>query len=158
MKKDPIETMLEVHRELERQLGLLQKSLERFKDNGNVDEMRLALDGFFFFVKDDMSKHIEDEEKALFPVMKTAGLLNQELEAIIDEHEAVAASVETLGLLKDMDSLTYQEIQDEVEDILDTFRGHALKEETLLFKQARENLTEDQMKFVAKKMGGSKHG
>lgn len=150
--KRPIEDFYSFHKELHVQLDKLEKSLNRFKVDGKADGMRLALDGFYMFVKNDLGVHVMEEEKALFPVMKSAKLLDSKLEALVDEHEAVAASVETLALLKDMKSLPFMEVQKGVQSIVDILRSHVTKEEMLVLEVAKKSLTEKQDSYLREMM------
>jgi hemerythrin-like domain-containing protein len=144
--------MKDFHKEVQRQLDLLEKSLNGFKKSLRLDDMRLSLDGFFFFVRTDLSLHIMDEEKALFPVLMNSKSLEKDIEDIMNDHDYLITSVETLRLLKGMKRKAYSEIEDKVSEIIDTLREHVWKEENVVFRFAQDNLTGQQMSEIANKM------
>ena len=150
--EDPIEEMLVFHKEVSKQLDLLEGSLKKFKKKMRLDGMRLALEGFFFFVRTDLNLHIKDEEKALFPVLRTRKNLEKDIEKIMDDHDYLLTSVNIMKLLKGMKKEAYTEIENKTAKIIETLRDHVWIEDNVVFKFAQENLTGTQIAEVANKM------
>lgn len=154
MKKveDPIKEMKEFHKELLRQLDMLEKALEKFRKDGKTDYMRLSLDGFIFFAKKDLRLHIKDEEKALFPVMIKNKYLESDIREIVNDHDYLNVSIDALKLIRNMEKKTRPEIEKKVREITDTLRTHVHKEEEVVFKLAQGRLTDKQLSRVTNMM------
>jgi iron-sulfur cluster repair protein YtfE (RIC family) len=152
MDKDPIKEIQDFHQEVLRQLDMLERALEKFREDSEADDARLSLDGFYYFVKKDLSVHLRDEEEALFPLMRMHEYPEREINAILNDHKDLFVSVETLRLLKGIDRSTFPEIERGLCNIIETLRDHIWKEDNVIFRLASESLTPREMAEVSERM------
>lgn len=97
------------------------------------------------FYKNDLKKHFKDEEKILFPLVKSK---NKDVDKMIMEIISEHRKMETL--IKDL------EVTNQIENVLDELgcllEKHIRKEERELFPAIEESLTESELSELKTKL------
>jgi len=156
--RDPLKELKSFHRDALKQLEMLEKALAAFRETGRVDEMRLSLEGFYFFVRKEMALHSKDEEEILFPLLENMDLGGIDVKDIVDEHEYLRASEEVLELLKGADRETKKQIESTVDEVIQTLREHIRKEDVFIIGGAARKLSREQLAGIAGKMNELRSG
>ncbi len=98
------------------------------------------------FYKTELAKHFEDEEKILFPFVKSK---NEDVDNLIVEIISEHRKMESL--IKDLEKT------DQLENVLDELgwllEKHIRKEERELFVEIEKVLSDDELKIIGTKLG-----
>ncbi|RLI98354.1 MAG: hypothetical protein DRO99_00855 [Candidatus Aenigmatarchaeota archaeon] len=160
----PMQELRKFHKMAQKKIDKLEKGindLEKTKDIGGFEETFIE---FFDFVENDLPVHIEDEEHALFPMLRIC--LPDEnpdntdaISAMLNDHKDVIAAAEVIRLMKRLiggeeknDKEYVDEIIARARSIIDVMNDHFLKEEEVIYKLAEDKLTNEQMDELSKKM------
>ncbi len=134
-----IDGMEKCHGDILEKIDKIENSLEKFRNGGNLQDMKLALDVFLLYMKTTVSAHKKEEEEVLFPFLRSIDHPEKVIDGILGDHEEIHRSVGMLDIIRKMDNWTRDEVESGVRGLVETLREHVKSEDELL-KIAREKL------------------
>ena len=167
--KFPLKELKDFHKTTRNQMKSLEKAIKQLERTKNLQEFEQSYVNFFNFCEKDLPIHVEDEEKALFPMMRTYFPEDGEspsgetsavtIDDILNDHKDVFAAIEAIRLMKRMlggeknkDPKFIREIVARSKILLAAMEDHFIKEETMLFTVVEEGFSSGQMGQLARKM------
>ena len=135
-----IEEMERCHRDVLERVDKVENALRKFRDDDNVDDMKLALDVFLLYMRTTLREHKKSEEDVLLPFLRSVDHPESEVESILSDHEEIHRGTEALHLLKEMDRENQEQIEESIRGLIGTLRSHIELEDELL-KATKEKLS-----------------
>jgi hemerythrin-like domain-containing protein len=155
---EPMEEMIKCHEEILGHLDRLEQALGKFRKDGNGEDLRLTLEVFLLFLKTTLRLHRKDEEEALFPCLRETDFPGGEIERLIEDHDKLRATEDFIHLIKDIKKEDTGEIDKRLGESIRNLRDHIGREEEVLFRIAREKLSDGQMSGIAERMRSFRRG
>jgi hemerythrin-like domain-containing protein len=93
----------------------------------------------------EIAHHFEVEEQILFPVLAGYAEIKDLVQELLAEHSRMRGAIEVLRSRSDRAL---------VSEFVSTLRRHVRKEENVLFEQAQQLLSRDQLDELGKNFGG----
>jgi len=151
---DPLEELREEHGAIMKVFAILQGVARELEEHNPaaVDHVHRILEFMIVFI--DRCHHAKEEE-FLFPLMEKAHTGNSRLiEELISEHEEgrrmTAVLEQALGGLKQGSDPATARLVGTIRDYVSVFRTHIRKENGSLFPEARELLSENDRRAMAR--------
>lgn len=114
-------------------LAILQKELERLRNDQDLPLVRHGLEKFVAFLDDALKVHFRQEE-ALFPLMVEADAnAAQPVEAMLAEHRLIETAHRNLKEELAGEKPSPEIIMENGEKIIEVLRGHINREDQALF-------------------------
>jgi hemerythrin-like domain-containing protein len=157
---DPIETLIDRHIRLLDKLDLLRTAIDRLMKETSP-QLPEGLKRESLSVLRDMEQNIRCEEEVLFPVLRSAlGSKSGPIISMLGDHSNLKEEMERFQT-----TITNLEIENpeeckrainlagaEIDSLIDLFSRHTDKEETCLFKLAREVLLQKELAEIEKEL------
>jgi len=168
---DPLQTLMDEHRVIERVLDALEQYLER-SPRATVTDCQVELLRFVDFIQNFADKcHHGKEEDILFAEMVKAGFPREAgpLEVMLHEHDqgrAFVRELKRLGAKKDpWTNPDREELSTAASGYIDLLRQHISKEDGVLYPMAESKLSADVMQSIGQRFrefeqdeaGGGEH-
>ncbi len=149
---DPVEELLQCHREIMGHTGRLRKALENFRSGGSAEDMRLTLDVFLLFMRTILRSHKADEEMALFPLMRELGCPEDELRRLVDDHEDISSMGDFINLVGNIDKSGKGQIEKRLSEAIEKLEDHVRQEEEFLYSLAKKRLKKSHLRELSERM------
>lgn len=146
---DPIGMLIDCHRRIEHFLNILFVVAGRAQHRSLTTEETAAIHAALQYFRVGGERHTEDEEKSLFPRIRTelGGSILEELERLEDEHDSAAglhAAVETLYLKwiseASLNEFDTQQLVSNTQSLNLLYETHIQVEEKFVFPRAAQLL------------------
>jgi hemerythrin-like domain-containing protein len=124
--------MLACHKEMLERVEKIEKALEKYRQDGNVKDMKLALDVFLLYMKTTVRNHKRSEEKLLFPFLGLMDNPKSDIDGLLKDHEEIHRNTEMLNLMKEMDHAAKERVVSGVDGLISTLKAHMTREEEML--------------------------
>jgi len=165
----PIKELMDCHQAVLKQLDALEKTGTELENGANPESKEKELKEFLEFTDTSLALHTRDEEQALFPLLEPKicghacgahGAITP-VEVMMANHKDVHAAFAVIrelmklskeGNLEPKEAST--EIASQIRFIVDTMRDHIWKEDNVLYRIAKEELSKEDLGRISKKMTG----
>ena len=161
----PIQELERFHKDTTKRMKLLQKAINRLEKDKDIEKFEDVFVDFFNFCENELPIHVEDEEHALFPMLRTripitrGNTGNDGIIDMLNDHKDIYAAIEVIKLMKRLiggeknsDDKYLAEIIARTRNIIELMDDHFTKEENVLFKMVGDILTPNQITEIAHKM------
>jgi|GEM_PF-4581170 len=160
----PLKELKRFHAAARKEMDNLGKAASMLEKTKNVASFEKRFVKFFGFCENELPIHIDDEEKALFPIMRTFFPEDGEdagdtIDDVLNDHKDVFAAIEAIKLMKRVlggeksrDPKFIADIVARTRNLISAMDEHFLKEETMIFGAVEYGFTPGQMEQLARKM------
>lgn len=153
----PISICKDEHKIIKRNLRRLQALANKLKEAGSFEKAKKQLDILkelsHFFLETD--KHHQREEKAIFPSLRSHGLVEPPLIFEEDHVEFMAKKRELNEMALSKERGSYQEFISRVVPVIEfltkNLTDHIYKEDNILYPMAYETIPKDEWKDIRRK-------
>lgn len=148
---DPLGLLAACHRRIESQCALLHKLVAHLRANGNDTAAREAANGIVRYFDTAGRHHHEDEEQDVFPVLVAhAPALAPLIEELAAEHARMESTWHRLRrALAEISNGAPTLDGTLVDQFSAVYRAHIAREEQEVFSQARQQLSDEELKTLA---------
>ncbi len=163
--KFPFKELRDFHKEARQHIKSLKKAVKELKKCRDVGAFENIYVDFYNFCLRELPLHIEYEEHALFPMMRTYvpeekdNGYDETLADILNDHKDVYAAIEVIKLMRRLiggemstEQAYINEIVDRANKIVRVLDDHFSKEEKVIFRIAEDTFDQYKMNELAARM------